>query len=172
MIGSARSSPVRQPTGDAYKQRITELETALAEKHREYQRLEDQVTAYVKQAEVYEEGLRRNEEEKVRLLDHFRQVAEGDAHSALTLEELDPPPEAHAIALPSPTLRDVLTERIATVQTLRASLEDHNKMIRNLQEDNRLLKNALSTDFTRTPSGTFDRSSTASQASRLRMRIP
>jgi septal ring factor EnvC (AmiA/AmiB activator) len=158
-------------TGDGHRQRIAELEAALAEKHRDYQRLENQVAAYVKQAEVYEAELRRNEEEKVRLLDHFRRVAEGNAGSALALEELDSPPDVHSVAPPSPTLRDVLSERITTVQTLRASLIDHQKMIRNLQEDNRLLKNALSTDFTRTPSGTFDRQSTASQGSSLRGRM-
>jgi hypothetical protein len=170
---SAQSEQAPTRLQDPQNQRIAELEAVLEQKSLAFRKLEDQVAEYVRHAEEYEEELRRNEQEKVQLLDHFRNVA-GD--SALTLDELEGPP-AFVAALKSgrsprpPQLHEILAEKIMTVETLRVRLEDHNKLIRNLREDNQLLRNALSAGTSISTSGTFTRSVAPSNGSNARMRM-
>lgn len=126
--------------------RIAELIAVLQRKQTEYHRLEDQIAEYVRNAEIYEQQLIRKEKEKAKLLLNFRKIADSGQNSVLTLEELEAPPEAHFVH-EAQDPKEVLADKRRTVEMLRATLADEKKKIRNLRDDNELLRNALAIGF-------------------------
>ena len=167
--------------------RIKELRDELLKKKKAYAGLEEQITEYIRNAEMYEEQLFKNEEEKAKLLNSFQRVA-GTNASELTFDDLESKVEQYheqfrdlkkekdaavkicnrfkarlkhsqgirnsliservrmSIIEDPEDLRQVLMSKQVMVQDLKSRLEDCKKTIRNLTEDNEMLKNALSDD--------------------------
>jgi hypothetical protein len=131
---------------DELTPQIAKLESILRQKKHAYESLEAQVTDYVRKAEMYEQELIKNEEEKAQLLLSFRKVAEPSTGSVMTLDELDSRVENPRQGLQEPlTLAEMLSMKKAVVEDLQAKLNGQLKTIRNLREDNQLLEAALMT---------------------------
>ena len=170
--------------------RIAELEAILAKKKENYMLMERQISEYVKHAEMYENQLLQNEEEKARLLLSFQNGA-GNSTSELGIDELESQIEemqhsynelkeekeavvkmcrrygsklknskeklsslldekrrlASYSSFGAGDFQQILSDRKATVEELRKRLADCKKVVQNLREDNEMLKNALSSDY-------------------------
>jgi hypothetical protein len=99
----------------------------------------------VRIAEIYEQQLIRNEEEKAKQLLDFRKIAGSGQSSVLTRDELEAPLEANPVC-DAQDLKEVLADKQRTGKMLRATLADAKK-IRHLGDDNELLRNALAIEL-------------------------